>query len=162
MGRPSTYTEELALEICKRISEGESLRAICRDRDSGMPDRTSVHAWLLDPSKKGFSYQYELACNIRAENMFDELNEIADDGSNDYMEKENKDGSTYEVVNSENIQRSRLRVDTRKWYLSKVLPKKFGEKMDITSGDKPIAILGGLTQRQDVPTDSSPKENPPA
>lgn len=136
MARPTDFTPELATEICKRISEGESLRAVCRDKE--MPNRSTVHYWLLDPLKKEFYDQYEAACNIRAENMFDELEEIADDGSNDYMERENADGGTYTVTNTEHIQRSRLRVDVRKWYLSKVLPKKYGDKLDLTSDNKAL------------------------
>lgn len=138
IGRPSDYTEELATAICARIAGGESLRSICKEPK--MPNRSTVHLWLLDKEKKGFSDQYELSCNIRAENMFDELTEIADDGSNDFMEKTLESGDTMEVLRPEHIQRSRLRVDTRKWYLSKVLPKKFGDKTDITTDGKPISI----------------------
>src|SRR6185295_18410414 len=104
----------------------------------------TVHRWILDPRYKEFCNKYEEAINLRAEQMFDELTEIADDGSNDYMERLNKDGSSYEVVNQEHIQRSRLRADVRKWYLSKVMPKKFGDKVDVTSGGKPIPLLSGL------------------
>ena len=146
VGRPSNYTPALASLICARIAGGESLRAICRDAD--MPERTTVHLWLLEESKKQFFNQYEQSCNIRAENMFDELNEIADDGTNDWMERENKDGTSYTVLNGEAVARSRLRVDTRKWYLSKVLPKKFGEKLDMTTNGKelpaPIMKLDAL------------------
>jgi hypothetical protein len=134
--RPSSYTKELAEKICLRICEGESLKQICKDKD--MPSRSTVHKWLLEDDKKEFSDKYEFSCNVRTENMFDELQEIADDSTNDYMEKESDDGSTYEVLNSENIQRSRLRVDVRKWYLSKVLPKKYGDKIDHTSGGEKI------------------------
>lgn len=141
-GRPTSYTEELGLEICKRIADGESLRKICRE--DKYPNRATIHDWLLDANKKEFYDQYEKACNTRAENMFDELVEIADDGTNDYMERERQDGSTFTVVDQEVIGRSRLRVDTRKWYLSKVLPKKYGDKMDLTSGGKPIPILGNI------------------
>lgn len=147
-GRPTIYSVELTTNICKRIAEGESLRDICKDED--MPNRSTIHEWLLDESKKEFSDQYELACNIRAESMFDELTEIADDGTNDYMEKQNKDGSTYTAVDSEHIQRSRLRVDTRKWYLSKVLPKKFGDKVDFTTkGDKIVVMPVELINKHD-------------
>lgn len=137
MARPTDYTIELGSEICSRIAEGESVRSIVKDE--AMPSSSTIFRWLLDEDKKEFWEQYEKSRNIQAELMFEELVEIADDGTNDYMEKENKDGSTYEVVDSEHIQRSRLRVDTRKWYLSKVLPKKFGEKLDIdhtTKGEK--------------------------
>lgn len=128
VGRPTKYTLELVTNICNRIALGESLRKICKEE--GMPYRQTVHDWLLDKNHQEFYDQYEKACNTRAENMFDELTDIADDGSNDYIEKERDDGSTYEVINSEHIQRSRLRVDTRKWYLSKIMPKKFGDKLD--------------------------------
>jgi len=146
MARPTSFTPKLGLEICKRIADGESLRNICKD--DGMPNRVTVHDWLLDADKKEFYYQYEKACNTRAENMFDDLLEIADDGSNDYMDvissraggldDEDAPVSIIKKINPENIQRSRLRTDVRKWYLSKVLPKKFGEKLDVESGGKPL------------------------
>lgn len=61
--------------------------------------------------------------------MADELLEIADDGSNDWMEKTVGSGETITVVDHEHVQRSRLRVDTRKWYLSKLAPKRYSEKL---------------------------------
>lgn len=137
-GRPTKYTRELGLEICERIAEGESLRSICQNED--MPVAKTIYNWLFDEDKKEFLHNYETARNVQAEIMFEELLEIADDGANDYVERERQDGSTYDAVDSEHIQRSRLRVDTRKWYLSKVLPKKFGDKMDVTTDGKPINI----------------------
>ncbi len=128
-GRPSIFTAKLATDICERIAEGESLRSICRDEK--MPAISTVMKWLLEADKKTFSEQYDIACNARAELMFEELLEIADDGTNDYLERERQDGTTFETLNGEHIQRSRLRVDTRKWYLSKVLPKKFGDKQAV-------------------------------
>jgi hypothetical protein len=153
MARPTKFTSKLGLTICKRIAGGESLRNVCCDEN--MPNRSSVHLWILagkasdaSPELKAFSDQYELSIEVRAENMFDEIEEIADDGRNDYMTKVNNDGLEYEVVNSEHIQRSRLRVDARKWKLSKMLPKKFGEKLDLTSGGKalPSPIYGGVSK----------------
>ena len=141
MARPSKFTKVLAMKICKRLAEGESLRGVCRD--DKMPNRSTIHDWLLQgateeakPEIKEFSNQYEKSINIRAENMFDEIEAIADDGENDYMEKERQDGSTYEVLNSEHVQRSRLRIDARKWYLSKVLPKKFGDRSIVATEDE--------------------------
>lgn len=140
-GRPTKFTQKLAETICKRIAAGESLRTIVKDDD--MPCAATVFTWLLDPEKKDFLEQYEAARNIQAEMMFEELVEIADDGSNDYMERERQNGESYEVPDTEHIQRSRLRVDTRKWYLSKVLPKKFGDKTAIVGpNDGPIQIEG--------------------
>lgn len=124
VGAESTYTEELAEAICLRIACGESLRSICLDTD--MPSKSTVLLWVAR-DREGFSDQYEAACMARAHHWADELLDIADDGSNDFMDKIGKDGVGVEALNSEHIQRSRLRVDSRKWLLSKMLPK-FADK----------------------------------
>ncbi len=137
VGRPSIYTPELADKICLRLAQGESLKAICTDDE--MPAATTVHQWVLEDKgadeqgKGGFSNKYARARAIQAENMFDEILDIADDGTNDYMTI-TKGDMTYNVEDHEVTNRSRLRVDSRKWYLSKVLPKKYGDKLDLTSG----------------------------
>ena len=73
--------------------------------------------------------------------LFDETLEIADDCTNDWMvrqtangddEDEEREPSYSTVPNHEHINRSRLRIDTRNWYISKVLHKKFGDKLDLT------------------------------
>lgn len=140
-GRPTKYTKALGEKICLRICDGESLRSICRDEK--MPTRSTVHLWLLDETKKEFSDQYKFAVDVRTDNMFDEIEEIADDGTNDWTERELNDGYVVTVVNSEHIQRSRLRVDVRKWALSKLMPKKYGDKLDLTTdGEKlPTPLL---------------------
>jgi hypothetical protein len=125
-GRPTKYTEKLALEICSRIPN-ETLREICKDEH--IPTKTTIFAWLLDGKHKEFSDQYDKAMEIRVDNLFDEIEEIADDSTNDYMERQNRDGSTYEVLNSEHVQRSRLRIDTKKWKLQKLEPKKYGDRL---------------------------------
>ena len=139
MARPTTFTKKMGASICARIAEGESVRTIVKDVK--MPSSSSIFRWLLDEDKKEFWEQYEKARNIQAELMFEELLDIADDGSNDWMERENKDGTTWESLNAEAIGRSRLRVDTRKWYLSKVLPKKFGDKLDMTTDGKSLQVF---------------------
>lgn len=156
MARPTDYTKELADEICTQISEGKSVRNIVKNEN--MPSSSTIYRWLLDEDKKEFWEQYEKARNIQAELMFEELLEIADDGTNDTYERENSDGGTYEVTNTDVISRSRLRVDTRKWYLSKVLPKKFGEKLDMTTNGKelptPIMQLNGILPNNSNAEDS--------
>jgi hypothetical protein len=154
-GRSTTYTNELGLEICMHIADGESVRSICLNEH--MPSSSTIFRWLLDDDKKEFWEQYARARAIQAETMFEELLEIADDGSNDWMEKANKDGSTYTALDHEHVQRSRLRVDTRKWYLSKVLPKKFGDKVDVTSDGKAVPIAGfNFIKNGDLNTDNTP------
>lgn len=141
-GRPRKYTEKLGREICKRIAEGESVRSIVKSE--GMPSASSIFNWLLDEKYKTFLEQYETARNIQAELMFEEILEIADENHDDWMEV-GKGKNKFEIPNKEVVMRSRLRVDTRKWYLSKIVPKKFGDKLDLTSGgDKlPTPIYGG-------------------
>lgn len=125
-GRPSSYTPELASAICERMAAGESLRSICRDE--AMPKEATVRGWALD-DREGFSAQYTRARELQALVIADELLEISDDGSNDWMVRNGKDGTPGYELNGEHIQRSRLRADTRKWLLSKMLPKVYGDKL---------------------------------
>lgn len=127
-GRPTIFTDELAETICARIASGESLRSICKE--DNMPVMSTVMLWIIDGKHEAFSEQYELARKIQAETLADELFDISDDGTNDWVQKNDKDGNSYYHLNGEHVQRSRLRVDTRKWYLSKVLPK-FAEKQQL-------------------------------
>ncbi len=113
IGRPSIYSQELADKIIGRMSDGESLRKICEDE--GMPNIATIMRWKLD--NQHFCAQYDHARTTQAHRLFEELIAIADD----------KTGDT---------QRDRLRVDTRKWFLSKVAPKIYGDKLDITSDNK--------------------------
>ena len=120
------HTEALAREICERLAEGLSLREVCRQE--GMPSESTVRQWALD-DYEGFSAQYTRAREIGYHALADELLEIADDGTNDWMERNGQDGESGDLVlNGEHVQRSRLRLDTRKWMLSKVLPKIYGDK----------------------------------
>lgn len=126
-GRPSTYSEKITSEIIERMSEGESLRSICNDKH--MPNLSTVILWKTKHEE--FSQQYEAAERCRAQHLFDELQEIADDKHKDTYIDENGN----ERTNTEVVARSRLRIDTRKWALSKMLPKLYGDKLDLSSSD---------------------------
>jgi hypothetical protein len=105
-----------------------------------MPARSTVCKELL--ADKEFSDQYVRAREIQLEEMEDELLEIADDGRNDWIEKRNAQGEvTGWAVNGEHIQRSRTRLETRKWLMSKRAPKKYGDKVEqtlVADPDKPV------------------------
>ena len=124
-GRPSDYSPKIAQEICKRLGNGESLRQICAS--ATMPGKTTIMKWL--ESNLEFRGQYVRARELQAEHWAEEIIEISDDSRNDFVEKEGRDGSAYETVNYENINRSRLRVDTRKWLMARLAPKKYGDKI---------------------------------
>jgi hypothetical protein len=123
-GRPTVYSAAVASEICERIADGESLRAICRDE--GMPPENTVRRWAIE-DREGFSAQYARAREAQAESLADEILEIADDATNDW--NEGNDGAR--VFDHEHVNRARLRVDSRKWLLSKLLPKKYGDSLDL-------------------------------
>lgn len=124
-GRPSSFTEDIAKSICDRLAHGQSLREICRD--DKMPGLTTVMTWLRKHEE--FRAQYTLAREDQADYLFDEIVEIADDGTNDWMLRQHGEGDEAEVPNHEHINRSRLRIDTRKWAASKLSPKKYGERI---------------------------------
>lgn len=135
MGRPSTYSQEIADLICERIADGESLRAICRDES--MPCKSSVFKWLSVHAL--FADQYARAREAQADTMADEILDIADETAFDSIESEN--GGL--KPNQEWIARSRLRVDARKWLAAKMAPKKYGDKLqsEVTGADgAPLAI----------------------
>lgn len=159
-GRPSIFTPKLGADVCERISKGESLRSI--GRDPKMPDVTTILRWVFDTSPseamKVFQKNYEVAREMRAEYVFEETLEIADDTSGDMMKvtrSVTKKGKTKKVeeftANHANVHRSRLRVDTRKWFLSRMAPKKFADRVDITSGGKAIKEPRGVAIQYLVP-----------
>ena len=125
-GRPTDYNEELADIICERLASGESMRSI--SRDEGMPASSTMFKWLrIHPV---FTEQYTRAKEESADALVEEMLDIADDGTNDWMEKHGKDGENVGwQVNGESVARSRVRVETRKWISSKLKPKKYGDKI---------------------------------
>lgn len=126
VGRPTDYSEDLANKICAEMANGSSLRSICRQED--MPVLSSVFRWIRDNLE--FREQYELAMEQRVFALGEELLDIADDSIN---EVNNADPKASGAV----AQSMKLRVDTRKWIMSKMQPKKYGDTFDMTTkGDK--------------------------
>ena len=136
MSRPAKYalkddgslktTNELFNEVIELICKGDAMRTAVRGR---MTENTFYD--IID-NNEALKQQYARAMAKRAESIFEDILQIADDGTNDKMMV---DG--VEMTNHENIQRSRLRVDSRKWFLSKIMPKLYGDKLDLTSdGEK--------------------------
>lgn len=109
VGRPSKFTQTLADDICERIANGESLRNICRDKS--MPDKTTVLRWVDD--NNDFCDQYARACARREDSFFDDLIEIADSVTADAAE----------------VAKARVQIDARKWVLSRMNPKKYGDRV---------------------------------
>lgn len=136
-GRPSEYNQELADRICAELAQGYSLRTVCAADD--MPSVKTIFNWFR--TYPDFLQQYTRAKEESADAMADEVIDIADDGSNDWMVKHGKDDQEYWQLNGEHVQRSRLRIETRKWLMAKMKPKKYGEKLDMTSDGKPVSFV---------------------
>ena len=123
-GRPTDFTQDVAGVICTRMANGESLRAICRD--DGMPAESTVRQWAVADTQ-GFHAQYTRARQAQMDALAEDILEIADEKTGDHN-------------------RARLRVDTRKWLMSKIAPKRFGDRItaEISGPD------GGAIETKDV------------
>lgn len=139
IGRPSIYTPELARNVCHIISTHtqslKELRAMY-----GIPSATAIHEWLVE--REEFALMYARARMSQAQLFAEEVIQISDDISNDTVIDE--DGN--KRCNNEWIARSRLRVDSRKWLASKLLPRVYGDKVqsEVTIVVKHEDALGAL------------------
>ena len=118
------FDEKIAREICKAIStSSKGLKRLCAEnKDKGWPSRSHIYSWFEDhPS---FKDSYARAKQNQIEALVDDIIEIADDTSNDYIEDEK--GKI--VANHDHINRARLRIDTRKWLAAKLCPRLYGDK----------------------------------
>jgi hypothetical protein len=118
-GRPSGYTDERAANICVEIAAGLSIRQIAAI--DGMPSERAIYAWLV--AHEPFQQMYARAREQRVERWSDEIIELAD--------------APIAAMDNAAVQRARLRVDTRKWLMSKLAPRKYGDRVEhvIKSGN---------------------------
>lgn len=106
--------------ILSEIEEGASLRSILRREE--MPNKQTFFNWIYEDKEK--VDQYARACELRSESIFEDILEIADETSGDKQYTESG-----EVIDSEYVARSRIKIDARKWMLGKMNPKKYGDKI---------------------------------
>jgi hypothetical protein len=140
LGRPTDYNQELSNNICKQLALGNSLRSVCKA--DGMPDVSTVFDWLH--KYDDFAKQYAWAKEESADAMAEEILDLSDEGRQVISSGAEKKSSAYAQI-------VRLQVDTRKWIMSKMKPKKYGDKMDLTTlGEKlPAPIAWGLSVNKD-------------
>ena len=123
MARPSSYTAEIADILCERIAKGEALHRICDEQ--GMPSTSMVYRWL--DAHEDFRDKYARAREMQADLMAAQTVTIADEAQDANL--------------------ARLRVDARKWYASKLQPKKYGDRLaQEVSGPNngPIFVVTGV------------------
>ena len=127
IGCPSSYTHELGEEICSKIAVSDyGLKRLCAENPH-WPTRKCILEWRI--KIKSFGDMYEKAKKDQVETLIDDCLDIADNTSHDTLIRVNKDGEEYEVCNSEWINRSRLRIDTRKFLAQKLAPKLYGDRI---------------------------------
>lgn len=123
-------------ETLELIEDGMSLRKALKLKKLSS---TVFYNWLdFDTQNNAL---YARACNERAEAILDEAYEIADDNRKDTIQIYDKEGKPIDIEDKEWTNRSRLRLDLRKWHLSKLNPKKYGDRLDITSKDEKIEAV---------------------
>jgi hypothetical protein len=127
---PVPYSDAIADAIIERLEQGEALHAICSSDD--MPSHAAVHKWAAEMPDT-FGDRYVRARELGYLKWADELDALAD-GS---IEGERR-------FEPGVVQRHRLQIDTRRWILSKMLPKVFGDKLDVTSAGKPLVVASDL------------------
>lgn len=132
IGRPSTYTQEIADRICERIAEGEALYRICKEES--MPGLTAVYSWLR--VNADFAKNYARAKEDAGETMASRTQAVLD-------EDPVLDPVTGKI-DSAWVQLQRLKVDTLKWHAGKLKPKVYGDKVDVNHGVQPENPLASL------------------
>ena len=145
---PTKYSLQLAKALCERLYSPtvRGLKSVCQDDD--MPDHATVYRWL--ERYQTLRDLYARARELQADAMFEDILEIADDGSNDWMERRGE-----RVVDPEAVARSKLRYEARRWMAGKLRPRKYGDKSEValTGGDGGAITLQVVTGVERAPSD---------
>lgn len=131
-GRPTDYNEAIAKEICDIVATTpKGLKKLCAENPH-WPAYSTI--WLWKRTHPQFSNLYMQAKADQVEPLIDEILDISDDSENDTITRTTKSGEEYEACNTEWLNRSRLRIDTRKWIACKLAPKIYGDKQQNEHG----------------------------
>lgn len=121
----TTYSEEVVSTIFARIAQGESVVSICSD--PGMPAQSAFYKWM--DSKPELVERYTCARKSQANTIFDKMLNVAENTEIGITKKIKPEGE--EITEGDMLGHRKLKIDTYKWILSKLEPKKYGEKIDI-------------------------------
>jgi hypothetical protein len=125
------YSAEIADRILDALMSGQPLCDICAEPD--MPSTASVQNWIKD-DRCGFKTRYREAREVGYHTICDQMLKIVDDRRNDWIMRRREDGSFETMLDPERVNRAELRVKTRRWLLSRMLPKQFGDGANGSDG----------------------------
>lgn len=142
-GRPTKFNPTIAKKVCELIAKGNSLLTI--EKKAGMPTRGTIMNWYYSLKYPNFNKLYDEARERRAEYIFEEAINIADDAPDEIVGDDKSDGAR--------IQAQKLRIDTRRWFVGILAPRKFAEssKVDVTTGGKKLKEPSPVTINYVVP-----------
>ena len=129
MPAPKEYDRDKIMDyVCDELAtSSRGLGNILKEAKDKVPTYSQVMRWIDEDEV--LRDRYARAKEAQADFMADEMLDIADDGRNDWMKRQQANGESVDVLNNEVIQRSKIRIDTRKWLASKLKPKKYSEKL---------------------------------
>ena len=130
--RPTLRTPTVEKRIIEGLCDGTPLRELCRQE--GMPNWRTVYDWIS--ADTDFAARIAHARDLGYDAIAEDILDIADDGTNDYVQRKRQDGSTDVVLDTEHVQRSKLRIETRLKLLAKWNPQKYGDKQTVDLGNK--------------------------
>lgn len=151
MGQHPSNTLEMGIRVCEAISESQmGIKKLCLEND-WMPSATTIKKWVREDAKEnetdkeGFATLYARAKDEQADSLVEEMLDIADDKTKDTVSTE-----FGESGNAVAVARARLQIDTRKFIAAKLKPKKYGDKLDLTSLGEKINQVPVILTKQDV------------
>jgi hypothetical protein len=143
-GRPSGYNENIAARILAEIAtRNVGLKTICDD-NKDFPSPSTVYLWLMQHEE--FRDKYARAKEDQTQVLEDEMLILADNTKLGEIVTIKGDG-TEEIKRSDMIEHRKLQIETRKWLMGKLKPKKYGDKIqqEVTGKDGgPLQIISSV------------------
>jgi hypothetical protein len=133
VGRPTAYNEELADQLCLALATtSKGLATVCA-KNPKFPNSSTVYRWVVQ--NEAFRTKYVRAREFQAQALFDELIVLADTPRMGVVTKVNEHGKKSRRY-GDMVDRTRLQIDARKWALSKLLPARFGDRLELGTGEE--------------------------
>lgn len=160
-GRPQEYDRDKIMDyICDALAtSSRGLGNILKEAEGKLdkvPSYSQIMRWIDED--EALRDRYARAKESQADYMADEMLDIADDGRNDWMKRHQSNGESVDVINNEVIQRSKIRIDTRKWLASKLKPKKYSEKLQTEHSGPDGGPIKTASTINFIPVSSKPKD----